>query len=515
MTTELLLSSAINEIGQRTNNEDSVFPNSEINSALHNLFLVCDGVGGHAKGEIASDLVCSQLARYYEQERIDISTPELIERGIQFVENQFDSYMLSNPDSAGMGTTLTLLHLHRRGASLAHIGDSRIYHLRGGEILYRSKDHSYVQTLVDLGEITEEEAARHPNRNQITNAIQGASVRRAKPSQHSITDLRAGDLFILCTDGVLESVTDEDMRAFSREGYEVDTIALKMRRLCEGQSRDNFSAYIVKLTEAYIQSLELPQAGAMPSPSAVQPSSLERTLIDVPQEGMPSSREAAAEQPTLPSPEAQAEVAVPAGEAPEWSRANAEPTAAPAASDAAASAPTMETAPSAPSLDEAASHTVQAERPHTQICSSAEGEATPTPSSPPAAPASAPVPPPPTSATPPPPSAPNRSAKNGTEPRRIPMPGENGSGISPKYLLFKGIAGLSTRTLLYIGAACVGLLLALGAIFYFKSGGEKQKGNAPKSKQEQIEEKTKGEKGKATPSQGTKQHKSLVSKERR
>lgn len=384
MTTELLLCSAINEIGQRENNEDSIFPNREISSSLTSLFLVCDGVGGHAKGEIASDLVCSQLARYYEQEGIEVSSPELIDRGVQFVENQFDSYMLSNPDSVGMGTTLTLLHLHRQGASLAHIGDSRIYHLRDGEILYRTRDHSYVQALVDLGEITEEEAAQHPSRNQITNAIQGASIRRAKPSHHSITDLRIGDLFILCTDGVLESVADDDLRAFSREGYEVDTIALKMRRLCEGRSRDNFSAYIVKLTEAYIQKLEPLQGGGMPSPT--MPRSLKSTAIGDPHEGLLSSSE-----PVRPL-----------SETPAKSKAIVEPS------------PSSALAP-----------------PHSLSQS----------------------------------PMPTAFAPSTTKDSKR-------SDFLPQHT-----NGLSKRTLFYIGAVCLGLLLALGSIFFFRIARNKTKSN--------------------------------------
>lgn len=445
MIKELLLSSAINEIGQRANNEDSIFPNSEISSSLTNLFLVCDGVGGHAKGEIASDLVCSQLARFYEQEQIEVSTPELIERGVQFVENQFDSYMLSNPDSSGMGTTLTLLHLHRQGASLAHIGDSRIYHLRGGEILYRTKDHSFVQTLIDLGEITEEEAANHPHRNQITNAIQGASVRRAKPSQHSISDLQAGDLFILCTDGILESVTDEDLKSFSRDGYEVDTIALKMRTLCEGHSRDNFSAYIVKLTEAYIQSLESSEVGASPKPTMHSPQ--EHTVISTSHEDLPT-----AEPSPVPNPaEAIPVQTCPANEVIEQSE------------------PVAEGSTSAPvSLEGTGTNKELEERPHTQIFDGSEGGVVM-----PIPPASAPV----SDAVPHQPVAPidlaepmaSNSPMSGSS--KPTMPGQFGAGIPPR-----GIFGLSNHTLLYIGAACLGLLLALGFIFFFRSGGEKSKG---------------------------------------
>lgn len=281
--TDFFQSKGLSEIGQRSNNEDAIFPNSEIDSPLTNLFLVCDGVGGHAKGEIASDLVCSQLPRHFTERGITRSTNQDIEEAVSFVENQFDSYMLASPEAEGMGTTMTLLHLHEGGATLAHIGDSRIYHLRDGEVLHRSKDHSFVQALVDLGEISEEEARTHPRRNQITNAIQGASVRRAKPTVQHIQDLKAGDLFILCTDGVLESIFDEDLKDYSREGYEVDTIALKIRNKCQDSSRDNFSYYIVKLQQAYIDSL---QPSTESSASNEQAQNAEPALVAAPGEMM-------------------------------------------------------------------------------------------------------------------------------------------------------------------------------------------------------------------------------------
>lgn len=436
MIRELLLSSAINETGQRENNEDSIFPNSEISSSLTNLFLVCDGVGGHAKGEIASDLVCSQMARYYEQEQIEVSTPHLIEQGVLFVENQFDSYMLSNPDSLGMGTTLTLLHLHQQGASLAHIGDSRIYHLRGGKILFRTKDHSYVQTLVDLGEITEEEAPRHPTRNEITNAIQGASVRRAKPSQHHIRDLRAGDLFILCTDGVLESVTDDDFMSFSREGYGVDTIALKIRMLCQGHSRDNFSAYIIKLTDEYIYSLEIPRAGeVLNSTSAMSTSSQEQTISRLSEEQ--SSTKACSDI----TPE-------PAGI--EQGYSNTE------ALDHGEGFRT----PTSISTFEINSCPKQSERPNMEIFASPEVLSM----SPSSSLASVSLP-----SLPSYPSDPTASVRSS---RRMPVHDEFGAEIPQKSIL-----NLSNRMLLYIGGACLALLLALGTISVIRLGKDKAEDN--------------------------------------
>lgn len=246
----------IYQVGKREHNEDSIFPNSEIETPFDNLFLVCDGVGGNTKGEIASDLVCTQINSFFVANNLETSTTEDITAALKFVETKFDSYIVDNPESAGMASTLTLLHLHNSGATIAHIGDSRVYQFRKGEIVFKTKDHSLVQHLLDLGEITAEEAANHPRRNEITRAIQGASIRSVKPDVSIITDIQEGDIFLLCSDGILEAFNDEQLISTFKNSESIDTIAAKITLECNKVSNDNFSAYFVQINKTYIDSLD-------------------------------------------------------------------------------------------------------------------------------------------------------------------------------------------------------------------------------------------------------------------
>lgn len=248
----------IHQVGKRERNEDSIFPNNEIETSLDNLFLVCDGVGGHAKGEIASDLICTQMNTYFLTNEIEVSDKNVIDDAVKFVETKFDSYIANNLESAGMASTLTLLHLHKGGATVAHIGDSRVYQFRKGEIVFKTKDHSLLQSLIDAGELTPEQGKDFPHKNQITRALQGASVRKVRADVSLLTDVQAGDIFMLCSDGILEAFEDDDMlkELFKEFSDSVDTIASKIAQVCNEVSRDNFSAYFVQIEEAYISLLD-------------------------------------------------------------------------------------------------------------------------------------------------------------------------------------------------------------------------------------------------------------------
>lgn len=249
--------SHFSEQGKRENNEDSIFPNNEFEPKTPLLFLVCDGVGGQAKGEIASDLVCTQMDTFFATNKIEVSDKVTIQNALKFVEEKFDSNIVAQPDTKGMASTMTLLHLHSKGATVAHIGDSRVYQFRNGEILFKTKDHSLVQELFETGNITEEQMATHPMRNRITRAIQGASVKPTEPSVTVLTDLKVGDIFLLCSDGVLESFDDDQLKEIFARTNSEDTIAAKLVQQCRDTSNDNYSAYIIKLEEPYINSLEI------------------------------------------------------------------------------------------------------------------------------------------------------------------------------------------------------------------------------------------------------------------
>jgi serine/threonine protein phosphatase PrpC len=151
---------AITEKGGRSNNEDSIYPLPEQVTLDQKLFMVCDGVGGAEKGEVASSLACESIQTFFSTFLKDDPTPEFIHKAVHYAEVCFDSYVQEHPEAMGMATTLTMAYIASSGIVLAHIGDSRIYHLRKGEILYQTEDHSLVNSLVKLGKITPEEANR-------------------------------------------------------------------------------------------------------------------------------------------------------------------------------------------------------------------------------------------------------------------------------------------------------------------------------------------------------------------
>ena len=149
---------AVCEKGGRQNNEDSIYPLPERVNSNQKLFLVCDGVGGSEKGEIASSLACESFQTFFSTFLEDEPTEEFVNKAVGYTEVRFDDYVKNHPEAKGMATTLTMVSVGASGITLAHIGDSRIYQFRQGEIIYQTEDHSQVNSLVKLGKISKEEA---------------------------------------------------------------------------------------------------------------------------------------------------------------------------------------------------------------------------------------------------------------------------------------------------------------------------------------------------------------------
>lgn len=247
--------------GKRENNEDSIYPNHSEEypqGIVENLFMVCDGMGGHQKGEIASDMICTQMSKYFIDNKIETSDAETVKKAVAFVESKFDSYITDFEESAGMGSTMTMVHFHEKGATLSHVGDSRIYIFRDGKIIYKTKDHSRVQQLLDSGVLeNEDEARKHPEKNVILQAIRGASMKATKPDIEVITDLKENDIFLLCTDGVIESLSDTDIIEIFATMPNIEAITAKIVRVCNENSSDNFSGILLQLLPEYINSLKI------------------------------------------------------------------------------------------------------------------------------------------------------------------------------------------------------------------------------------------------------------------
>lgn len=242
---------AFNEIGQRENQEDSLFPAVGEATTESHLFLVCDGMGGHERGEIASSSVCDSFSEYLKDIVPDKFNSGVFSKALTFAYNELDNIDESYAKTAKKpGTTLTFVYLNDNGVFAAHIGDSRIYHLRQGKdnqvnIVYKSSDHSLVNELLRAGVITEEEAVNHPRKNVITRAMQPYLETRFKATPYETSDVADGDYFFMCSDGVLETIDDKLLcEILATDATDKDKMN-KIRVLCGDNSQDNHTAYLI------------------------------------------------------------------------------------------------------------------------------------------------------------------------------------------------------------------------------------------------------------------------------
>jgi protein phosphatase len=233
-------------IGKKANNEDTYLTeiHEESGSAL---CMVCDGVGGQNKGEIASALLIASFKEYMESHP-DLPDESWVQKAIKYAEARFDAHTQVNPDAKGMASTLALLYMHNDEALIAHCGDSRVYHFREEAILFQTKDHSYVNWMIDRGEITMEQVATHPKKNVITRCISGSG----NPTQaeiHHIKDLHSNDYFLLCTDGVLEAWNNRELARLMLPENNMQTITDELQDKCSLLSIDNYTAISIKIIE--------------------------------------------------------------------------------------------------------------------------------------------------------------------------------------------------------------------------------------------------------------------------
>lgn len=241
---------SISEIGKRLNNEDSIYPNGDCGTANDRLFLVCDGVGGSNKGEVASFIACDSIQTYFNT-FLDAETtidPEFIQKAIRYTEIRFDEYLKENPNAKGMATTLCLLYLAADKVYSAHAGDSRIYQFRKGKIIFRTEDHSLVNSMIKNGQISPEDAGKHPQRNVIYKAIQGSNL-PLDIDIEQITNIQPDDRFLMCTDGITESLSDNELSELFSKDDSPEEILSAIKARCNDQSRDNYSAYLIPIHE--------------------------------------------------------------------------------------------------------------------------------------------------------------------------------------------------------------------------------------------------------------------------
>ena len=184
----------------RSNNQDSGFAGTK-------LFMVADGMGGHAGGDVASALTTKDVATIdAENFSSPIEAASALEQRLLDANRMLSRTVTTRPELAGMGTTFCGFITVGSRLGLAHIGDSRLYLLRAGQLKQITKDHTFVQRLVDSGRITEEEAATHPRRSVLMRVL--GDVDSAPMIDTDVLDTRDGDVWLLCSDGLCGYVDD-------------------------------------------------------------------------------------------------------------------------------------------------------------------------------------------------------------------------------------------------------------------------------------------------------------------
>ncbi len=221
----------------RANNEDSVYAGAR-------LLALADGMGGHAAGEVASQLVIAALAHLDDDEPGGDLLSKL-DTAVREGNSAIAAQVEADPELEGMGTTLTAILFAGNRLGLVHIGDSRGYLLRDGELNQITKDDTFVQTLVDEGRITLEEAHSHPQRSLIMRALTGHEV---EPTL-IMREARAGDRYLLCSDGLSDPVSHETIL----EALQIADTAESADRLIElalrGGGPDNVTVVVADVVD--------------------------------------------------------------------------------------------------------------------------------------------------------------------------------------------------------------------------------------------------------------------------
>ena len=238
---------SIHELGQRSNQEDSIYPPYSEKPSNGSLFILCDGMGGHAAGEVASKAVCDAMSKYIEEHprEDDLFDEEDFKAALSAAYDALDAR--DTGDEKKMGTTLTFARFHEGGCFTAHIGDSRIYHIRPSEkrILHVTRDHSLVNKLIDLGEMTVEEAKSSRQKNVITRAMQ-PNQERSKADCCNLTDLKVGDYLYMCSDGMLEEMEDRELVNILSLS-QPDTKKIGIIKGATKDNKDNHSALLIRI----------------------------------------------------------------------------------------------------------------------------------------------------------------------------------------------------------------------------------------------------------------------------
>ena len=211
------------------------------------VYVVADGMGGHAAGEVASGMLVETAGELLCHAGSDAFSEDSLKQVILQANQKILDKASQDKGYAGMGTTASILHIKDDAGILAHVGDSRIYLFRSGEMQQLTKDHSLVWDLVENGTITAEEAKQHPKRNLLTRAV--GVDRELQVDVHTFP-VEHDDKFLLCSDGLTNMVSENDIKAavlapaISNKAQYLIDLALR------AGGTDNITAIVVEKSHA-------------------------------------------------------------------------------------------------------------------------------------------------------------------------------------------------------------------------------------------------------------------------
>lgn len=235
---------SITDVGQkRTVNQDFVFTSETPVGNLPNLFVVADGMGGHKAGDFASSYAVEVLLSTIRED--ENSNPvKIIRAAIENANTQLLREASDNETMSGMGTTMVLVTILGHYAYVANVGDSRLYLVDENKISQITKDHSLVEEMVRMGEISRDDARNHPDKNIITRAL-GAG----RDVDVDFFDIRLtpGDILLLCSDGLSNMVPDEDIRQVIRTSETLEETGRRLVSMAnDNGGRDNIAVVLVE-----------------------------------------------------------------------------------------------------------------------------------------------------------------------------------------------------------------------------------------------------------------------------
>ena len=230
-------------------NEDNFFVSDFSNQLNGGFCIIADGMGGHNAGEVASRIAIEEIRayilQYYQSNMSDKEIIEMLKSSMEKANEIIYNKAVENTDCSGMGTTCIICLMHHSYLYIAHVGDSRVYLIRDGDMVQITTDHSIVEELVNSGSITREEAQKHPQKNVITRALGGE---KDVEIDIYIQECVRGDKFLICTDGLTNMLANDEILSVINSYNDLQLAVEKLIFLANDKGGlDNITAIVLNV----------------------------------------------------------------------------------------------------------------------------------------------------------------------------------------------------------------------------------------------------------------------------